>query len=79
MYALKHIKWDIVSLSEVRRMGENIIFYPDYLLYHIDETLGLHGVGFIVKKHITKDVEEFVGISERITMMNLKLPGYKNP
>lgn len=79
MYALDLIKWDIVGLSEVRRMGENIISYSNYTLYHIGETPGLHGVGFIVKKHIIKHVEGFIGISERIAIMNLKLPGYKDP
>lgn len=41
MYALKHIKWDIVGLSEVRRIGENMIYFPDYLFFHKGETLGL--------------------------------------
>lgn len=78
-YALKQIKWDIVGLSEVRRMGESITSYPDYLLYHIGETQGHHGVGFIIKEHMAKYVEEFIGISERIAIMNVKLPGYQNP
>ncbi|XP_037876374.2 uncharacterized protein LOC119630581 [Bombyx mori] len=76
--ALNKIKWDIVGLSEVRRMGERIISQPDFLLYHIGTTPGHHGVGFIVKKYLEKSVEEFIGISERIAMMNLKLPGYKD-
>ncbi|GBP94067.1 LINE-1 reverse transcriptase homolog [Eumeta japonica] len=63
IYALEDIKWDIVGLSEVRRMGENIISYPDYMFYHIGETPDLYGVGFIVKKHITKYVEGFVATS----------------
>ncbi|GBP35311.1 Probable pre-mRNA-splicing factor ATP-dependent RNA helicase mog-1 [Eumeta japonica] len=78
-YALKQIKWDIIGLSEVRRMGEIIISHPDYILYHIGETQGHHGVGFIIKQHIAKNVEEFIGISERIAVMNIKLPGYKSP
>ena len=77
MYALKHIKWDVLGLSEVRRMGENIVVHSDYLLFHIGETPGQYGVGFIIKKQITEYVEGFVGISERIAIINLKLPGYK--
>lgn len=42
-------------------------------------TPGQYGVGFIIKKHLAKCVESFIGISERIAVMNLKLPGYKDP
>lgn len=79
VYALKQIKWDIVGLSEVRRMGERIISHPDFLLYHIGTTPGQYGVGFIIKKYLTNYVESFIGVSERIALMNLKLPGYKDP
>ncbi|GBP78595.1 hypothetical protein EVAR_57163_1 [Eumeta japonica] len=78
-YALKQIKWDIIGLSEVRRMGERITSHPDYILYHIGETQGHHEVGFIIKQHIAKNGEEFIGISGRIAVMNIKLPGYKSP
>ncbi|GBP09527.1 hypothetical protein EVAR_76543_1 [Eumeta japonica] len=78
-YALEHIKWDIVGLSEVKRLGERIVLYKDFLLYHKGTTPGLHGIGFIVKKHLTDCIEGFMGISERIAMMNLKLPGYQDP
>lgn len=78
IHALKQIKWDIVGLSEVRRMGERIISYPDFLLCHIGTTPGHHGVGFIIKKHLENYVESFVGISERIALLNIKLPGYKD-
>lgn len=78
-YALKQIKWDIVGLSKVRRLGESIASHPDYLIYQIGETQGHHGVGFIIKEHITKYVEEFIEISERIAIMNAKIPGYKDP
>ncbi|CAH2092406.1 unnamed protein product [Euphydryas editha] len=59
-------------------MGERIISYPDFLLYHIGTTPGHYGVGFVIKKHLINCIEGFVGISERISIMNLKLPGYKN-
>ncbi|GBP91607.1 hypothetical protein EVAR_99906_1 [Eumeta japonica] len=76
-YALKSIKWDIIGLSEVRRMGESITCYLDFLLYQIGETQGQYGVGFIIKQHLKQYVEEFIGISERIAILNMKLPGYK--
>ena len=77
-YALNQIKWDIVGLSEVRRIGERIISHPDFLLYHIGTTLGHHGVGFIIKNYLISYIDGFIGISERIAMVNLKLPGYKD-
>ncbi|XP_063618245.1 uncharacterized protein LOC134791133 [Cydia splendana] len=39
-HALQQIKWDIVGLSEVISIGENIAAYPDYLLYHKGEIPG---------------------------------------
>ncbi|CAG4955876.1 unnamed protein product [Colias eurytheme] len=60
-------------------MGESITCHPDFLLYQIGETQGQYGVGFIIKQHLKQYVEEFIGISERIAIMNLKLPGYKKP
>ncbi|CAG4917032.1 unnamed protein product [Colias eurytheme] len=44
MYALEQIKWDIVGLSEVRRLGENIVDHLDYLFYHIGETPGIEAL-----------------------------------
>ncbi|XP_047537878.1 craniofacial development protein 2-like [Vanessa atalanta] len=79
IYALEKIKWDIIGLSEVRRVDESIVVQPDYLLYHIGETPGQYGVGFIIKDQVIEYVEEFIAISERIAIMNLKLPGYKAP
>lgn len=79
IYALEKIKWDILGLSEVRRVGEKIVVHPDYLIFHIGETPGQYSVGFIIKKQIAEYVEAFVGISERIAMINLRLPGFKAP
>ncbi|XP_050677287.1 craniofacial development protein 2-like [Leptidea sinapis] len=72
--ALDDIKWDIIGLSEVRRMGECIEEYDNYLLYHNGETPGLYGVGFLLKKYLSSKVEEIIGISERIAILNIKLP-----
>lgn len=59
-------------------MGERIVSRPEFLLYHVGTTPGHHGVGFIIKKHLIDYIEGFIGISERIAMMNLKLPGYRD-
>ncbi|CAF4821665.1 unnamed protein product [Pieris macdunnoughi] len=60
-------------------MGENIVAHPDFILYHIGETPGNHGVGFLVKKYLAKHIDGFHGVSERIALLNLKLPDYKDP
>lgn len=75
--ALDSIKWDVIGLGEVRRMGEQIEEYDNYIFYYKGETKGLYGVGFLIKKHLKKYIVEFNGVSERIAMLRIKLPGYK--
>ncbi|KAL0870816.1 hypothetical protein ABMA27_005741 [Loxostege sticticalis] len=60
-------------------MGERITSHANYVLYHIGETQGHNGVGFLIKKHMAQYVEEIVGISERIAILKLNLPNYKDP
>ncbi|XP_045453325.1 craniofacial development protein 2-like [Melitaea cinxia] len=71
--ALDEIKWDIIGISEVRRFGERIEDHEKYVLHHIEETPGLYGVGFIVKKDLAKNILELRGISERIAFFNIQL------
>ena len=72
--ALDEIKWDIIGISEMRRYGERIEDHGKYILYHIGETPGLYGVGFMVKRHLAKNIKELRGISERIALLNIQLP-----
>lgn len=74
--ALQNIKWDILGLSEIRRLGDTIQEHRDYIFYYKGETKGLYGVGFIVKKDLKKNIIEFKGISERIAILNIKFPGF---
>ncbi|CAH0716463.1 unnamed protein product, partial [Brenthis ino] len=76
--ALSNIKWDVLGLSEVRRLGESIEDRKEYILYYKGETKGNYGVGFMIKKHLERNIEEFKGISDRIAVLNLNLPSYKN-
>ena len=74
--ALHQIKYDILGLSEVRRMGEAIIEKMDGDLYcYKGETRGQRGVGFIIKKHLKQNVLEVNGISERIMVLSLLIKG----
>ncbi|GBP52335.1 Craniofacial development protein 2 [Eumeta japonica] len=43
------------------------------------QTPGKHGVGFLVKKYLAKHIIGFYGVSERIALLNIKLPEYKDP
>lgn len=74
--ALECVNWDIIGISEVRRMGEKIEQFENYIFYHIGNTPGLYGVGFLVKKCYSKYIQEFIGISERIAQLNINLPEY---
>ncbi|GBP71967.1 Craniofacial development protein 2 [Eumeta japonica] len=76
--ALSNIKWDILGLSKVRRLGESIEDHNEYILYYKGETKGSYGVGFMVKKYLERNIEEFKGISERIAVLNIHLPAYKH-
>ncbi|GBP46098.1 Craniofacial development protein 2 [Eumeta japonica] len=72
--ALDKIKWDIIGISEVRRLGEKIENHGKYILHHIGETPGLYGVGFLVKRKFAKNIQELKRISEQIALFNIKLP-----
>lgn len=77
MHALENINCDVLGLAEVRRMGCHMEEYPDYILCYIGETKGLHGVGFLVKKTLKQNIINFVGISERVALLQMKF-GYYN-
>ncbi|XP_052738586.1 uncharacterized protein LOC128198269 [Bicyclus anynana] len=77
IYSLQDIKWDIIGLSEVRRNGEAIVEYGQFILYYKGETPGRHGVGFLIKKELKNLIIEMIGISERIAILNTKIPSSK--
>lgn len=77
--ALNDTNWDILGVCEVRREGERIEDYGKFLLYHIGETSGQYGVGFVIKGTHRDSIIEFIGISERIAVLNITLQGYKDP
>lgn len=77
--ALETIHWDILGLSEVRRAEERTEEHDKYILYYKNVVAGLYGVGFMVKKYLKNEIIEFRGISDRIAVLNIKLPGHKQP
>ncbi|XP_047991475.1 craniofacial development protein 2-like [Leguminivora glycinivorella] len=74
---METVKYDIIGLAEVRRQGEAIDEYKDYILCYKGETPGRFGVGFLLKKHMKKYLENFEGISERLAVLNLSFEDYQ--
>lgn len=77
MDALKNTKFDIIGLSETRRLGNSIQEYENVIFHYIGETPGLHGVGFLVKKHLKTNIESFTGLSERVALLTLNVRNFK--
>lgn len=53
-------------------MGCRIEEYNDLIFCYIGETKGLHGVGFLIKKKFKNNITNFIGISERIALLQVK-------
>lgn len=77
--SLGNIKCDILGISEMRRLGEKIEERAGYILYQKGEIAGHRGVGFLIKQPLKKYIQELIGISDRLAILNIKLPGYKKP
>lgn len=72
-YALDNIDFDVLGLSEMKRDGCNIEEYEKYILCYVGKTKGLHGVGFLIKKEHKHKIRSFMGISERVALLQLKI------
>lgn len=71
--ALKNVNFDIIGLSETRRLGIKIEEYENCILCHSGLTQGQYGVGFLIKSDHKKCIESFIGISDRIALLNLNI------
>jgi len=73
-HALTKINYDILGLSEVRKMGEGLIKRSNgNYFYYYGTTKGYRGVGFYIKKEIMERVTKVKAISERICMLKIKV------
>lgn len=70
---INKVNWNIIGLSDVRRIGETLLHKPGYVFYHKGQTKGHRGVGFYIKTKWMKDVETIQGISERICFLKMKV------
>lgn len=70
--ALKNIKHDIIGLSEVRMMGNTISEDDEYIFCHTGEVQGKYGVGFLIKRKHKNSIQNYMGLSDRVCILNLK-------
>lgn len=75
--SLKNVKYDIIGLSEVRKLGNTIEEHDEFIHYYIGETSGLFGVGFIVKKHLKSCIKSFTGLSERVALLKMNIGNFE--
>lgn len=75
--AIRNINFDIIGLSETRRLGTKIEEYENCILCHTGLTQGQYGVGFLINLNQKKNIESFIGISDRVALLNLNIQGNK--
>lgn len=76
--AFEEMGLDILGISEVRRMGENILkTKKENLFCYYGTTLGQKGVGVLISKKLSKKFIEFKPVSERILTVSFKSPKNK--
>lgn len=57
------------------RQGFTIEDRGEYYLYNYGHTKGKYGIGFLVKKQPSLEVMDFIGITDRIALIHIKLFG----
>ena len=70
--ALKEIKYDVIGLCEIRRAGNKIEEYENFILFHTGLNPGIYGIGFLVKKNLKNNIESYIGLTERVALLNMK-------
>lgn len=75
--AIRNIKYDIIGISEMRRHGNKIEEYKNFIMCYIGQTPGQHGVGFIINKSLKNHIISFNGITERVATLNIKIQEHR--
>ena len=72
---LENIKWHVLGLCEVRREGEDTVTLDSgHLLYFREgDKTSQGGVGFLVNKALSNNVEEISSVSTRVAYLILRL------
>lgn len=71
--SIKHLKWDIIGISEIRRPLYQIEEMDWCILCHTSSKKGQKGVGFIIKKKHKNNIKEFVEISDRVAVLKIEI------
>lgn len=61
----------------MRRLGTKIEEYDNCILCYTGLTKGKYGVGFLINLYQKKNIENFIGISDRVELLNLNIEGNK--
>lgn len=57
--SIQEIKYDIIGISETRRLGTIIEEHESFILCHVGHTPGLYGADFIINKVHKNNIESF--------------------
>ncbi len=72
--AMERAKIDILGISEIRRLGENIIKTKNgNIFYYKGETKGQKGVGFLISGSLERNIQEIKGYTERLATLEIKI------
>lgn len=61
----------------MRRYGNKIEEYENFIMCYIGQTPGKYGVGFIINKSLKNHIISFNGITERVAALNINIQGHK--
>ena len=72
---ISRIKWNIISLSEVRRnvKGSIILNNTGHTVYYSGSDEQRHGVGVMVNKNIAHNVISFRGLLDRVAELTVRI------
>jgi len=72
---IRKINWDVIGISEMRRLGEKVIELPNgNIMFHRgNENKKQGGVGFLVHKKLKGNIEEFHATSDRVASLTIKI------
>lgn len=72
---LKHIRWHVLGLSEIRREGEDTLTLESgHIMYYREgDNPSQGGVGFLVNKVLTDNIIEVSSVSTRVAYLVIKL------
>ncbi|CAH2105071.1 unnamed protein product [Euphydryas editha] len=57
----------------MRKVGHCIDEYDDFMLCNSGQTKGRYGVGFIIKKYLKPCVINFIGLSDRVALLDIDI------